>query len=128
MTRSWPDAEDLLLLLAGSTSSRTIVRDGGILFASAARPHAHLLQGRVYPTPLDQAAALLHAILVWRPLDMWNASLAWTAADVRLERSGFVLSMPAKERMALTDALTSGEVDSVEELALRLSPYLEMAD
>jgi hypothetical protein len=127
VTRSWPDAEDLLLLLAGSTASRTIVRDGGILFAAAARPHAHLLQGRVYPTPLDQAAALLHAIMVWRPLDMWNASLAWTAADVRLERSGFVLNMPAKERMALTDALTSGEVDSVEELALRLSPYLEMS-
>ena len=30
--------------------------------------------------------------------------------------------------MALTDALTSGEVDSVEELTLRLSPYLEMSD
>ncbi|WFE63108.1 hypothetical protein [Micromonospora sp. WMMD714] len=128
MTRAWPDAEDLLLLLADSTSSRTIVRDGGILFASAARPHAQLLQGRVYATPLDQAAALLHAIMIWRPLDMWNASLAWTTADVRLERSGFVLTMPAKDRMALTEALTSGEVDSVEELALRLSPYLEMAD
>ncbi|NES16236.1 MULTISPECIES: hypothetical protein [Micromonospora] len=128
MRGHWPDAEDLLLLLADSTASRTIVRDGGILFASAARPHAHLLQGLVYPTPLDQAAALLHGILVWRPLDMWNASLAWTAADVLLERFGFVLSMPAKDRMALTDALTSGEVDSVEELALRLSPYLEMSD
>ncbi|MBB5829833.1 hypothetical protein [Micromonospora carbonacea] len=126
MTRFWPDAEDLLLLLSGSTASRTIVRDGGILFAAAARPHAHLLDGRVYPTPIDRAAALLHAIMVWRPLDMWNASLGWMAADVCLERSGLVLDMPAKERMALTDAMASGEVDSVDEIALRLSPYLGM--
>ena len=46
---------------------------------------------------------------------------------VFLARAGFVLDMPAKERMALTDALVSGEVDSVDELALRLSPYLEMS-
>ncbi|WP_258401440.1 hypothetical protein [Micromonospora saelicesensis] len=29
--------------------------------------------------------------------------------------------------LALTDALVSGEVDSIDELALRLSPYLEMS-
>ena len=30
--------------------------------------------------------------------------------------------------MALTEALLSGELDAVEEIALRLSPYLEMLD
>ncbi|MCX5068353.1 hypothetical protein OOJ91_21155 [Micromonospora lupini] len=49
------------------------------------------------------------------------------AMRIYLVRSGVTLNMPAKERMALTDALVSGEVDSVDELALRLSPYLEMA-
>ncbi|MFY1705130.1 hypothetical protein ACN28G_25995 [Micromonospora sp. WMMA1923] len=128
MTRAWPDAEDLLLLLSSCTASRTVVRDGGILVAAAARPHARLLDGRVYPELLNQVAALLHGIMVWRPLDLWNASLAWTALDVCLERADMLLNMPAKDRMALTDALTSGEVDSVEELAMRLSPYLEMSE
>ncbi|MFY1618488.1 hypothetical protein [Micromonospora sp. WMMD736] len=76
---------------------------------------------------MDRAAALLHGLMMWRPLDMWNAGLAWAAMRIFLVRSGVTLTMPAKERMALTDALASGEVDSVEELALRLSPYLEMA-
>jgi hypothetical protein len=126
VTHSWPDAEDLLVLLGGSTGPHTTVRDGGILFAAAARPHAALLNGRIYPTPLDQAAALLHGVIVWRPLDLWNAGLAWTAADALLDRAGLWLAMPAKERMALTDELTSGAVDSVDEIALRLAPYLEM--
>lgn len=127
MRHRWPDAEDLLLLMAQSTGPHTVVRDGGILFAAAARPHAHLLNGPVYPTTLDQAAALLHGIMLWRPLDLWNAGLAWRAADVRFEQAGLILNMPAKERMAVTDALVSGEVDSIDELALRLSPYLEMS-
>ena len=97
-----------------------------ILFAVAARPHASLLDGQICPTALDQAAALLHGIAVWRPLELWNAGLAWTVADVRLERAGLVLAMPAKERMALTDELTTGALDRVDEIALRLSPYLEM--
>lgn len=42
--------------------------------------------------------------------------------------AGFGLAMPAKDRVALTDALVDGEVDSVEEIVLRLAPYLEMLD
>lgn len=85
------------------------------------------LDRQVYPTVLDKSAALLHGLMTWRPLDVWNAGLGWAAMRVFLARAGFVLDMPAKERMALTDALVSGEVDSVDELALRLSPYLEMS-
>ncbi|BCJ59446.1 type II toxin-antitoxin system death-on-curing family toxin [Micromonospora endophytica] len=103
------------------------MRDAGILVAAATRPHAHLVGRAVYPTALDKAAALLHGLMMWRPLDLWNAGLAWAAMRVFLSRSGLTFSMPAKERMALTDALTSGEVNSVEELAVRLSPYLEMS-
>ncbi|MFI6267434.1 hypothetical protein [Micromonospora zamorensis] len=103
------------------------MRDAGILVAAAARPHARLVGRAVYPTVLDKSAALLHGLMMWRPLDVWNAGLGWAAMRVFLGRTGFVLDMPAKERMALTDALVSGEVDSVDELALRLSPYLEMS-
>lgn len=128
MTHPWPDAEDLLTLLAEHTGPRSQVRDAGILVAATARPHARLLGRPAYPTALEKAAALLHGLMIWRPLDLWNAGLAWAATRIFLTRSGLRLSMPAKERMALTDALTSGEVDSVEELALRLSPYLDMTD
>lgn len=128
MTHPWPDAEDLLVLLAASTGPQARARDGGILYAAAARPHATLVDGRVYPTALEQAAALLHGITAWRPLDVWNESLAWYAADVRLERAGLVLAMPSKERMQLADDLNLGAVDSVEEIVQRLSPYLEMLD
>ncbi|WP_422744510.1 hypothetical protein ACN27B_09500 [Micromonospora sp. WMMD754] len=103
------------------------MRDAGIPVVAAARPHARLIGRAAYPTALDKAAALLHGLMIWRPLDLWNAGLAWAAMRVFLIRAGFRLAMPAKERMALTDALKSGEVDSVEELALRLSPYLEMS-
>ncbi|SCF43397.1 hypothetical protein [Micromonospora mirobrigensis] len=127
MTHPWPDAEDLLTLLAEHTGPRSQVRDAGILVAAAGRPHARLIGRAAYPTALDKAAALLHGLMIWRPLDLWNAGLAWAATQVFLSRHGLRLSMPAKERMALTEALTSGEVDSVEELALRLSPYLEMS-
>ncbi|TQJ25859.1 death-on-curing protein [Micromonospora sp. A202] len=127
MTQAWPDAEDLLTLLAEWTGPESRVRDAGILVAAAARPHARLVGRAVYPTVLDKSAALLHGLMMWRPLDVWNAGLGWAAMRVFLARAGFVLDMPAKERMALTDALVSGEVDSVDELALRLSPYLEMS-
>lgn len=128
MTHPWPDAEDLLVLLGASTGPQARVRDGGILYAAAARPHAILVDGRVYPTALEQAAALLHSITAWRPLDMWNESLAWHAADVRLERAGLVLAMPSKERMQLADDLNQRAVDAVEEIVQRLAPYLEMLD
>lgn len=42
--------------------------------------------------------------------------------------TGLLLAMPAKERMVLTDELTGGALDSIEEIALQLSPYLEMMD
>ncbi|MGC4813972.1 hypothetical protein ACLQ29_25860 [Micromonospora sp. DT228] len=127
MIQPWPEPEDLLILLSEHTGPQSRVRDGGILVAAANRPHARVLGSAVYPTVLDRSAALLHGLMVWRPLDMWNAGLAWAAMRIYLVRSGVTLNMPAKERMALTDALVSGEVDSVDELALRLSPYLEMA-
>ncbi|MEU8214783.1 hypothetical protein AB0C47_03320 [Micromonospora taraxaci] len=126
MIQPWPEPEDLLILLSEHTGQHSRVRDGGILVAAAVRPHARILGQAVYPTVLDRAAALMHGLMIWRPLDMWNAGLAWAAMRIFLIRCGVTLRMPAKERMALTDALASGEIDSVDELALRLSPYLEM--
>lgn len=124
MTRAWPDGEDLLTLIGQSTGPHTRVRDGSILVAAAHRPHAALLEALCHKKPLDQAASLLHAIMVWEPLEMWNSGLAWAATRVFLERYDRPLDMPAKDRMELTDDIVTGRVTEVRQIAERLEPYL----
>ena len=122
--RPWPDGEDLLILMAESTGPGSRVADGGILVAAAARPHAFLTDDPVYRTVLGKAAALLHAIMVWEPLDFWNSGLAWAAVRTFLERHDLPLAMPPKARMELTADITAGSVEEVDEIAARLAPYL----
>src|SRR4051812_34178960 len=106
MSRLWPDGEDLLALMSVSTGAYTRVRDAGTLVAAACRPHAVLTGHRAYSDPIGQAASLLHAIIVWQPLEIWNSGLAWASARMLLERNNLALAMPAKERMELTDDIT----------------------
>ena len=126
MTDRWPDAVNLLTLLAQATGPGSHVRDAGILVATASRPHAVLLDHPVYPRPLEQAAALLHGIMVWRPLELWNTGLAWAAALGLLTRSGFDLAISGWEQMTLTDEIAGGELDSVDAIATRLGPFLRL--
>jgi death-on-curing protein len=120
----WPDAADLLQLLGQATGPGSTVRDAGILVAAAIRPNAALLSAATYPTLLDRSAALLHAILVWRPLQLWNSGLAWAAALGLLMRKGFDLEISAWEQMVITDEIASGRLDEVTEIVTRLTPYL----
>ena len=94
----WPDAVDLLHLLGQATGPGSNVRDAGILVAAAIRPNATLLSSATYPTLLEKSAALLHAVLVWRPLQLWNAGLGWAAALGMLTRNGFDLEISAWEQ------------------------------
>ena len=128
MTGLWVDAEDLLAMLGEHVGSFPRVRDGGILYAAAARPQAMLVGVTIYPTALLQSAALLHAMIRWRPLDLWNASLGWAGADSHLDARVLDLAMPAKDRMELTEQIAGGEVDSVDKLTLRLAPYQRALD
>jgi predicted AlkP superfamily phosphohydrolase/phosphomutase len=121
---TWLDPEDLLALIGEHTGAHARVRDGGILVAAAVRPRAILVGVSIYPTALEQAAALLHGIVRWRPLDLWNAGLGWASARIHLRSRALTLMMPAKERMTLTDELMTGELDSVDELTIRLAPYV----
>jgi death-on-curing protein len=124
--RAWPDGEDLLALMSVSTGPRTRVRDAGTLVAAAYRPRTVLTGCTCYPNALLQAAALLHAIMVWQPLELWNSGLAWAATRAYLERSAFVLEMLPKQRMELTFDITSGSVTEVNEIASRLAPHLKL--
>jgi death-on-curing protein len=123
--RPWPNGgEDLLTLLSESTASQTRVRDGGTLVAAAYRPYAVLAGDPCYRNAVTQAASLLHAIIVWQPLDLWNSGLAWAAARILLERCDLPLAMPPKDRMELTDDISCGQVTEIHEIAGRLTPYL----
>jgi len=126
VTASWPDAAHLLALLAQSTGPGSRVRDAGILVAVTVRPHAVLLDDVIYPAPVEQAAALLHGIMVWRPLEMWNTGLAWAAAFGLLARNGLDLPISPWDQMTLTDEISSGELDSVDAIATRLGPFLRL--
>ena len=118
------DAEDLLLVLGESTGPHTRVRDGGILYAAAARPEAKLAGDPVNAVVSWRAAALLHSIVRWKPLDMWNASFGWRAVVALLGVSGGQLMMPGKDRMVLTDEIVDGVLDDVEDIASRLDPFV----
>jgi death-on-curing protein len=126
MSDRWPDATHLLMFLAQATGPGSRVRDAGILVAVADRPHAVLLDRVAYPTVLEQAAALLHGILIWRPLDLWNTGLGWAAAFGLLTRSGFDLEISAWEQMVMSDEITSGALDDIAEIAIRLAPFLRV--
>jgi death-on-curing protein len=126
MTHRWPDAVNLLALLAQATGPGSQVRDPGILCAVANRPHSVLLDQVVYPTLLEQAAALLHGIIVWRPLELWNTGLAWAAALSLLARNGLKLDISAWEQMSITEEISSGRLDDVSEITIRLAPFLRI--
>jgi death-on-curing protein len=128
VTGRWLSAEDLLMLVNVQSGGRVPVRDGGILAAVTARPAATVHGLPSYPTPVEQAAAVLHAVVSWRPLERNNASLAWLAALVHLGRSGFDLEAPVSSQLKLVERLVVGELTSVDEVATRLAPYVRSRD
>ncbi|MBM2616906.1 hypothetical protein JIG36_15210 [Actinoplanes sp. LDG1-06] len=123
---TWPDAEDLLHLLAEWTGHDDGVRDAGILVAVASRPNAEMLGTVVYTTVVEQSAALLHSAVAWRPLQLWNSGLGWGATYGLLARNGFDLAITPWEQMMITDEIERGELDSVGSLADRLTPFLRL--
>lgn len=126
MTPGAVDAEDLLMVLGEATGAQTRVRDAGILCAAARRPDAVIFGEDVYLTIARRVSALLHGVIRWQPLDMRNARLAWRAVAISLGRVGLVLEMPEAERRKVTDEITSSAIDSVDEIVIRLAPYMRV--
>ncbi|MBU2663563.1 hypothetical protein KOI35_08600 [Actinoplanes bogorensis] len=122
----WPDAIDLLHLLAESTGHDSGVRDAGILVAVATRPHVEMLGTVVYATPLKRSAALLHGTVAWRPLHLWNSGLGWGATFMTLARQGFDLDITPWQQMTITDEIMQGELDDIDAVADRLAPFLRI--
>lgn len=118
------DAEDLLLVLGESTGPQTRVRDASILYSSAIRPGAAIVGRPVFSDLPSYAAALLHSINRWEPLEMWNASFGWRATRALVKVNGGDLAMSAQDRMILTNDIVDRRVDQVAEIAERLAPFL----
>jgi death-on-curing protein len=118
------EAEDLLALIGQSSAPHTRVRDAGILYSAAARPESVLMSKRTYESTSERIAALLHAIMRWAPLDMWNPSFGWYAAELMARTDGAELTISALDRMILTSEILDGRVDDVTEIAKRLAPFL----
>ena len=78
----------------------------------------------IFSELLETSAALLHGVLVWRPLQLWNAGLAWAAAFGLLIRNGLDLEISAWEQMVITEEITNGTLDDVPAITSRLVPYL----
>lgn len=118
------EAEDLLVLLAESTAPFTRVRDASVLYVAAARPESTIVNERTFKTLPGRTAALLHAIIRWEPLEMWNASLGWRAVRATVEINGGTLVMSSLDRMILANEIMDGRVDDVMAVAKRLAPFL----
>jgi death-on-curing protein len=124
MSRLWLDADDLLAIANEYIGAEVRVRDPGILYAAAARPRAVLGGVSVYPSAVEQAAALLHGIIAWAPLQSWNDGLAWVAARIHLRSRAMVLRMPAEERLRLNDHIGARMAETAPEVARRLAPHV----
>jgi len=118
------DAERLLELIGESTGRHTRVRDASVLYAAAARPESTILKVPTFETTAERAAAILHSVIRWEPLDMWNMSFGWCAAEKLAKANGSDLVIPAFDRMALADEVLSRRVDTVAEISERIAPFL----
>lgn len=117
-------AEELLAFIGQSTGPHTRVRDPSILCSVAARPDHLFMSERIFDSTAERTAALLHAIIRWEPLDMWNTSFCWYAAQFIARTDGADLDMSPLDRMTLTDEIVNRRVDDVPEIAKRLAPFL----
>ena len=89
------------------------------------RGRAAVLNGvAVYPSAVEQAAALLHGIIAWQPLESWNAGLAWVATRVHLRSRAMLLELPAGDRLRLTDQIMLRQSESAAAIARRLAPHI----
>jgi death-on-curing protein len=82
------DAEQLLHVASNTIGTTPRVRDRPALELAAARPAALDHGVPAYRGLFDQAAALLYAIAVLRPLVDGNLRLAWAAARTMLYLNG----------------------------------------
>jgi death-on-curing protein len=102
--------EDLLEIAAGVLGT-VVVRDAGLLAATAARPRMTVFGDDAYPSFEDKAGALLHSLVRNHALIDGNKRLAWSAARIFFLINGRELVYTVDDAEAMMLAAASGELD-----------------
>ncbi|MFE3451994.1 type II toxin-antitoxin system death-on-curing family toxin [Nonomuraea sp. NPDC059194] len=111
---------DVLALAEGVLPS-VRMRDAGQLHAAVLRPQTTAFGAEAYPTIWHKAAALLQSLIIGHPLIDGNKRLGWAATAFFLHLNGETLGhSDVDAAYALVIAVTTGELDDVEEIAQAL--------
>ncbi|MEV6494212.1 type II toxin-antitoxin system death-on-curing family toxin [Actinoplanes sp. NPDC051633] len=114
------DVEDLLQIAGRTLGASPLVRDMGLLGASAARPQTNVFGYEPYKTLGAKAAALLVSLTMNHALQDGNKRLALAAAEVFIfiNTDGALLEMTNDEKYHLVMGVARGELD-VDDVAAK---------
>ena len=113
--------EQALVVARHAVDGPVRIRDLGLLDAALQRPRATVSGRDVYPDVFTKAAALLHALVTFRPLVDGNERLAWLATYVFCARNGVELDPVDDDAYDLVVSVAAGDLDDVAIIAARLA-------
>ena len=104
--------EDLIAMVERMFGTTRMVRDAGLLDASAYRPRATMFGDDLYPTFHLKAAALMESLVCNHALIDGNKRLAFAATVVFYELIGWRLTLPHRDAaVELVLGVAKGEVE-----------------
>jgi death-on-curing protein len=104
--------EDLFAMVERMFGTTRMVRDAGLLDASAYRPQATMFGDDLYPTIHLKAAALMESLVCNRTLIDGNKRLAFAATVVLYELNGWRLLLPHQDAAVdLVLGVAKGELE-----------------
>jgi len=104
--------EDLVAMAERMFGSAHMIRDAGLLDASAYRPQATMFGDDLYPTIHLKAAALMESLVCNHPLIDGNKRLGFAATVVFYGLNGWRLQLPGQDAAVdLVLGVAKSEVD-----------------
>jgi death-on-curing protein len=104
--------DDLFAMVERMFGTTRMVRDAGLLDASAYRPQATMFGDDLYPTVHLKAAALMESLVCNHTLIDGNKRLAFAATVVFYGLNGWRLELPHEDAaVGLVLAVAKGEAD-----------------
>lgn len=116
---------ELLYVAQRTLGTEPPVRDLGLLESAVARPQATAFGRDAYPDIDAKAAALLHSLARNHALVDGNKRLALAAVIAFYGVNGRRLTLTNDEAYDLIIEVASGQLDSVDDIAARLSTATE---
>jgi death on curing protein len=119
--------EDLFAMVERMFGTTRMVRDAGLLDASAYRPQATMFGDDLYPTIHLKAAALMESLVCNHPLIDGNKRLAFAGMVVFYELNGWRLLLPHQDAAVdLVLGVAKGEVE-LHRIAATLESWAQRA-